>query len=224
MKGGATAAEAVVREGREFSTVGAPGRSGDAERGRIACHWRARFFGQRAASTYSSDFSRDGIEQHDQVARWNWRKITSEDPFAGIPEPDQLGSLPGDLELYYEDVYSLPRRERIDYARRAEKAALEADPRIKNSEGGSFDAAIGHKVLANSHGFVGEYRRSYCSVAAVPIAQDENGDMQRDYWYSVARNLGRLESPEQVARIAAERTMRRLGARKVKTDAGANRA
>src|SRR5205814_10672317 len=85
------------------------------------------------------------------------------------------------------------------------------------SDGGSFDAATGHKVLANSHGFVGEYRRSYCSVAAVPIAQSEDGAMQRDYWFSVARNLGRLESPERVGRVAAERTLRRLGARKVKT-------
>jgi len=72
-------------------------------------------------------------------------------------------------------------------------------------------------VLANSHGFVGEYQRSYCSVAAVPIAQSEDGAMQRDYWYSVARSLSRLESPEKIGRIAADRTLRRLGARKVKT-------
>ena len=111
----------------------------------------------------------------------------------------------------------MPGEERINYARRAEKAALDYDPRIKNSEGGSFDAATGHKVLANSHGFVGEYRRSYCSVAAVPIAQSENGAMQRDYWFSVARNLGRLDSPEEVGKIAAQRTLRRLGGRKVKT-------
>jgi PmbA protein len=71
--------------------------------------------------------------------------------------------------------------------------------------------------MANSHGFVGEYQRSYCSVSAVPIAQDENGNMQRDYWYSVSRTLGKLESPEEVGRIAAERTVRRLGARRVKT-------
>src|SRR5205823_791101 len=58
---------------------------------------------------------------------------------------------------------------------------------------------------------------SYCSVAAVPIAQAEDGSMQRDYWYSVARSLSRLESPEEVGRIAAERTLRRLGARKVAT-------
>ena len=93
-----------------------------------------------------------------------------------------------------------PGADRIDYARRAEKAALDFDPRIKNSEGGSFDAATGHKVLANSHGFVGEYKRSYCSVAAVPIAQTEDGGMQRDYWFSVARTLCKLESPEQVGK------------------------
>ncbi|HME35951.1 MAG TPA: TldD/PmbA family protein, partial [Candidatus Sulfotelmatobacter sp.] len=120
-------------------------------------------------------------------------------------------------DLYHEDVYSLPGPDRIDYARRAEKAALDFDARIKNSEGGSFDAATGHKVLANSHGFVGEYRRSYCSVSAVPIAQAENGAMQRDYWYSVARTLTKLDAPEKVGKIAAERTLRRLGARKAKT-------
>jgi PmbA protein len=64
---------------------------------------------------------------------------------------------------------------------------------------------------------VGEFRRSYCSVAAIPIAQDEKGGMQRDYWFSVARNLERLESPEHVGKVAAQRTLRRLGARKVKT-------
>src|SRR5438045_1011102 len=144
-------------------------------------------------------------------------RITSEDPYAGIPEPEQLGSIGGDLDLYSSDVYSLPGQERIAYARRAEKAALDYDPRIKNSDGGSFDAATGHKILANSHGFVGEYRRSYCSVAAVPIAQTESGGMQRDYWFSVARSMSRLESAEEVGRIAAQRTIRRLGARKAKT-------
>ena len=133
------------------------------------------------------------------------------------PNASQLGQLSGDLDLYHEDVYSLPGAERIEYARRAEKSALDFDPRIKNSEGGSFDAATGHRVLANSHGFVGEYRRSYCSLSAVPIAQTEDGGMQRDYWFAVARTLSKLESPEQVGRVAAERTLRRLGARKAKT-------
>jgi len=216
MKGGATAAEAVVREGSEFSTLV---RLGEVETlkeaGSRAIGVRI-FFGQRAASTSSSDFSPASLDQMIGAAL-ELARVTSEDPFAGIPEPGLLGAISGDLDLFYEDVYSLPSAERIAYARRAEKAALDADTRIKNSEGGSFDAAIGRKVLANSHGFVSEYQRSYCALAAVPIAQTDEGAMQRDYWYSVARSLGRLESPEHVGRVAAERTLRRLGARRAKT-------
>ena len=216
MKGGATAAECVVREGDEFSTLVRLGQVETLkESGSRAIGVRV-FFGQRAASTYSSDFSRAGLDRMLSSAL-ELAKITSEDPFGGIPPAEQLGQIAGDLDLYHEDVYSLPGPDRIDYARRTEKAALDFDARIKNSEGGSFDAATGHKVLANSHGFVGEYSRSYCSVAAVPIAQTEDGGMQRDYWFSVARMLKKLDAPEKVGRIAAERTIRRLGARRVKT-------
>ncbi len=213
---GATAAECVIREGDEFSTLVRLGQVETLKEAGSKSIGVRVFNGKRAASTHSSDFSREGLDRMLNSAL-ELAKITSEDPFAGIPEPDQLGSISGDLDLYSADVYSLPGEERIAYARRAEKAALDFDARIKNSEGGSFDAATGHKILANSHGFVGEYRRSYCSVAAVPIAQDDNGAMQRDYWYSVSRNLSKLEAPEHVGKVAAERALRRLGARKVKT-------
>ena len=216
MQDGASAAECVVRDGDEFSTVVRLGQVETLKEAGSRSIGVRVFFGQRAASTYSSDFSAAGIERMLKSAL-ELAKITSEDPYAGIPEAEKLGSLSGDLDLYHEDVYSLAGAERIDYARRAEKAALDTDPRIKNSEGGSFDAATGRKVLANSHGFVGEYRRSYCSVAAVPIAQDDAGNMQRDYWYSVARSLARLDPAEQVGKEAARRTLRRLGARKAKT-------
>jgi PmbA protein len=189
MEGGATAAEAVVREGDEFSAVV---RLGEVEKliesGSRILGVRV-FFGQRAASTYSSDFSREGLEKMVSAAL-ALARVTSEDPHAGLPEPAELGQLPGALDLYHEDVYSLSNPQRIDYARRAEKAALAADPRIQNSEGGSFDAATGRKALANSLGFAGEYRRSYCSVTAIPVARGEEG---------------------------SQRTLRRLGARKVKT-------
>ncbi len=216
MSGGATAAECVVREGDEFSTVVRLGQVETLkESGSRAIGIRV-FFGKRAASTYSSDFSREGLDRMLKAAL-ELARITSEDPFSGIPDSAELGAISGDLDLYYDDVYSLPGEQRINYARVAEKTALEYDPRIKNSEGGSFDAATGRKVLANSHGFVGEYRRSYCSSAAVPIAMDDRGNMQRDYWFSVARSLSRLESPEHIGKVAAQRTLRRLGARKVKT-------
>jgi PmbA protein len=216
MSSGASAAECVVREGDEFSTVVRLGQVETLkESGSRAIGVRV-FFGQRSASTFSSDFSRAGLDRM-LTSALELAKITSEDPNAGIPDAALLGSISGDLNLYYQDVYSLAGEQRIDYARRAEKAALDADPRIKNSDGGSFDAATGRKVLANSHGFTGEYRRSYCSSAAVPIAQDDAGNMQRDYWFSVSRSLSRLESPEHIGKVAAERTLRRLGARKVKT-------
>jgi PmbA protein len=174
------------------------------------------FLGKRAASTHTSDFSPEGVRQLVEGAL-ALARITSEDPHAGLPDPALLGSASGDLQLYFDDVYSLPTEERISQARRAEAAALSADPRIRNSEGGSFDAAHSHKVLVNSLGFSGEYKSSYCSLAAVPIAQVDGSAMQRDYWFSVARTLRKLESPEQVGRMAAERTLRRLGARKIKT-------
>jgi PmbA protein len=216
MKLGATAAECVARDGSEFSTVV---RLGEVETlkesGSKALGVRV-FMGNRTANTSTSDLSPEGVESMIKGAI-ELAKVTGEDPFSGIPEKSQLGQISGDLDLYYDDVYSLSTADRIDYARRAEKAATSADPRIKNSDGGSFDAATGRKVFANSHGFVGEYKRSYCSVSAVPIAEDDNGNMQRDYWYSVSRTLSKLDSPEEVGRIAAERTLRRIGARKVKT-------
>ncbi|MGE5322646.1 MAG: TldD/PmbA family protein [Actinomycetota bacterium] len=214
MKGGATAADAIVRDGTEFSTVVRMGEVESLKEADSRGVGLRVFLGKRAASTYSSDFSREGIDRLVRGAL-DLARVTSEDPNAGLPEPAELGSVQGDLKLYYDDVHSLPPEERIEYARRAERAALQADPRIKNSEGGAFDATTGRKVLANSLGFVGDYRRSYCSIMAVPIAQDENGAMQRDFWYSAARSLARLDSPESVGREAARRAVRRLGARKV---------
>ncbi len=216
MATGATGAEAVVQEGDEFSTVV---RLGEVETlkeaGSRALGVRV-FFGQRTASTYTSDFSLEGIERLVSSAR-DLAQITSKDPHADLPDAALLGQHSGEMNLFHADVYSLPGPERIDYARRAEKAALDFDSRIKNSEGGSFDASTSHRILANSLGFLGEYRRSFCSLVAVPIAQSEDGAMQRDYWYHMSRSLKALESPEHVGKVAAQRTLRRLGARKVKT-------
>ncbi len=213
---GASAVEAVATEGTEFSTTVRLGQVETLkEAGSKAVGVRV-FVGQSSASTYSSDLTPAGIRKMVESAI-ALARVTSADPLAGLPDPGELGKLEGDLGLYHDDVYSLSSEDRIDYARRAEKAAMSADARIVNSDGGSFDAAAGYKVLANSLGFVGDNRRSYCSVVAVPIAQLEGSAMQRDYWYSVSHSLKKLASPEEVGAIAAKRTLRRLGARKVKT-------
>ena len=216
MKAGATAADAIARDGNEFSTLVRLGEVETLKESGARALGLRLFVGKRVAATHTSDFSREGIEQLVSSAI-NLARATSEDPDGGLPDAASLGSLTQNLDLYYDDVYSLSTADRIDYARRAEAAAMSVDPRITNSDGGSFDAATGYKVLANSLGFVGEYRRSYCSVSAVPIAQSGGSAMQRDYWYSASRTLQKLESPEAVGRKAAERTLRRLGARKVAT-------
>ena len=216
MKAGASDAEAVIREGDEFSVNV---RMGEVETlkesGSRGLGLRV-FLGTRSASSSTSDLTADGIHQLVQGAL-ALAKVTEEDSFTGLPETAEFGSLPGDLHLFYQDVYSLDGPERIEWARRAEAAALAADPRITNSDGGSFDAATGRKIMANSRGFLGAYRTSYAGVSAAPLAMDANGHMQRDGWWSGARRLADLESPESIGKEAARRTLRRLGARRVAT-------
>jgi PmbA protein len=216
MKAGASDAEAVVREGDEFSVTV---RMGEVETlkesGSRGLGLRV-FMGKRTGSASTSDLTPDGIRQVVEGAV-ALAKITEEDPFMSLPETSEFGMVEGDLHLYFDDVYSLDGPQRIEWARRAEAAALAADARITNSNGGSFDAATGRKVLANSRGFVGGYRTSYAGVSAAPLAKDADGQMQRDGWWSGARRIGDLESPESVGKEAARRTIRKLGARRVPT-------
>jgi len=216
MKAGASDAESVAREGDEFSVNV---RMGEVETikesGSRGLGLRV-FLGNRSASTSTSDLTPDGIRQLVEGAM-ALAKVTEEDPFAGLPETAEFGSLAGDLHLYYEDVYSLSGAERIEWARRAEAAALAVDPRLTNSDGGSFDVSTGRKVLANSRGFLGGYRASFAGVSAAPVAMDEHGQRQRAGWSSSARSFALLESPEAVGQEAARRTLLRLGARRVPT-------
>jgi PmbA protein len=216
MKGGASDAEVVVREGDEFSVTVRMGNVETLkESGSRGLGLRA-FSGKRTGSASTSDLTPEGIRELVEGAL-ALAKLTEEDPFVGLPEAGEFGALPQDLRLYFDDVYSLSGPERIEWARRAEAAALASDPRITNSNGGSFDAATGRKVLANSRGFLGSYRSSYAGVSAAPLAVDANGHMQRDSWWSGARRIGDLESPESVGQEAARRTVRRLGARRMPT-------
>jgi len=216
VKAGASDAEAVAREGDEFSVNV---RLGEVETlkesGSRALGLRV-FLGKRSASTSTSDLTPEGIRLLVDGAL-ALVKVTEEDPLNGLPEREEFGAIQEDQHLYFEDVYSLSGPERIEWARRAEAAAVAADVRITNSDGGNFDAATGRKVLANSRGFVGSYRTSYAGVSAAPLAVDVNGTMQRDGWWSSARSFALLESPEAVGAEAARRTLRRLGARRVPT-------
>lgn len=212
---GATDAECTISEGSEFS---ASVRLGEIEQLKEAGSRAAGLrilIGKRTGSSYTSDLSREGIEQLVRAAI-ELAEITTDDPHVGLPEPEELGKIDTDLKLFCDDVAKLEPALKIDCARRAEAAAMGADPRITNSEGASFDSNIGRNVFANSRGFLGEYRTSSCSLSTVPVAKDGDS-MERDYWYTLARTFSGLEAPEEVGRIAASRALRRLGARKVDT-------
>jgi PmbA protein len=214
IRGGASAADVSVSEADEFSVTLRLGQIEKLKEAASKVLGLRIFRGIRSASSFSSDFTAGSLERlmERTLAMANF---TSEDPASGLPDEALLGRIEGDLGLYSEDVAGFSTEARIDYARRAEQAALSADPRIKNSEGARFGARVGRSAYANSLGFAGSYRSSYCAGYVVPVAED--GGMQRDYWYSVSRRRSALESPEAVGRKAAERTLRKLGGRKVAT-------
>jgi len=218
---GATDAEAVAVESEDF---GVNVRLGQVEQltesGSPALGLRVFFAdaaGQRTASTSTSDLSPEGVTRIIESAV-ELAKVTGADPFAGLPDRAAFGSNDvASLALYFNDVDAIPPAERIEIARRCEAAAMAFDTRIQNSSGADFDASSLHRVMVNSRGFTGEYRSSYCGFSVTPIAQDASGAMQRDFWYSSARTAKLLASPEEVGRKAAERALRRLGARPVMT-------
>jgi PmbA protein len=211
---GAGAADLLIAEGTEFSVTV---RKGDVETltnaGSKALGLRV-FVGKRTATAYTSDLSPPALEAlvRDTV---DLARATGEDPAAGLPE-EVVGAEEIDLGLHDSAVGSFPTDERIEWARRAEAAALGASREITNSQGGSFSANEASLTLANTLGFMGSYRSTSVSLSVVPVAE-RNGQMERDYWYTVGHGPGDLQRPEEVGRIAAERTLRRLGARKVPT-------
>lgn len=215
MDRGATDAECTMSEGQEFSArVRMRALETLQDAGSRSAGLRV-LIGKRVGSAYTSDLSSAGLRQMVDSAL-ALAAIATEDPFADLPDPSELGSLSGDLQLYSEEIHNVDTAARIQAALDAEEAALSADPRITNSDGAAFSAGSGERVFANSRGFLGSYRTSSCSLRATPVARQ--GDvMERDFWFSSARTPSKLESPAAIGRRAAERTVRRLGARKVPT-------
>jgi PmbA protein len=212
---GASDAECTLSEGEEFS-AGVRMRSLETlkDAGSRGAGLRV-LLGKHVGSSYTSDLSSEGVRKLVDSAL-EIAAISTDDPHAGLPDPSELGSLSGDLQLYSDDVSRIDTSQRIEQALQAEDAALSADPRITNSEGASFDAYSGERVFANSRGFLGSYRVSSCSLSTTPVAR-EGESMERDYWYSHARSYAKLESPAAIGRKAAHRALRRLGSRKVPT-------
>jgi PmbA protein len=173
------------------------------------------FFGNSSGSASTSDISKNSIEKLvDDTIRV--AKVTAQDPHGGLPEAAALARNLPDLDLSDETARGISVDEKIQIALDAENSALAYDPRISNSEGAEFSNQFGRVIYASSQGFSGEYSGSTFGHSVAPVAK-QNGTMQRDYWYSSNRKFAKLESPRSVGEKAAQRVLRRLGARKVKT-------
>jgi len=171
------------------------------------------FFGHSKASASTSDFSAAAITEAVEAA-CNIAKHTQADEAAGLADAALMATNIPDLSLYHP--WDIDVQQAIDLAAECELAGLEHDERISNSEGATFSSHSGHRVYANSHGFMGATQSSRHGLSCSLIAEDERG-MQREYWYDVARDKNDLSGARTIGLKAAERTLSRLGAGEVKT-------
>lgn len=172
------------------------------------------YAGKRRGSASTSDFSAQALRETVEAA-WHIARYTAQDDAAGLPDPEMLAMGPHpDLQLYHR--WDIGADEAAQLAIQAEQAARATSKLITNTDGASIDTFEGHFVLGNSAGFMGGYPYSRHTIGVSPIA-GKGDNMQRDYWYSSARDWRVLAKPEDVGRYAAERTLARLSARRIKT-------
>ncbi len=171
------------------------------------------YFGRHKASASTSNLDPEAIRKT-VAAACDIARYTSEDPCAGLAEAELMAAEMHELDLYHP--WGLDPQSVIDLALECENAALEYDPRIVNSEGASVDLNAGVSVYGNSHGFLQAQHKTRHSISCSVVGQSE-GNMQRDYWYDVSRRPDQLASARSIGETAAERTVRRLDASKLKT-------
>jgi PmbA protein len=171
------------------------------------------YFGKRKGSASTADLARaavlETVGKACAIARY-----TAEDPYAGLVEPEALARDIPDLDL--DHPWDVSPERAIEIARSCEAAGLAVDARVSNSEGGSVGSQRHSGVYGNSLGFLAGYSSTSHSVSCSLIAE-EGGEMQRDHWYTVARDPSDLEDAARVGRLAGERALARLGARRLTT-------
>lgn len=168
---------------------------------------------QRKGSASSTDLSPDAIARTVQAAI-DIARYTSQDPCAGPADKALLAFDAPDLDLLHPT--ELDADKAIELAACAEQTALQADKRITNTEGGSFNSHYGIRVFGNSHGMLQSYCSSRHSMSSCVVAE-VNGDMERDYAYTISRRFEDLKSPEWVGQECARRVLSRLSPRKLPT-------
>lgn len=210
---GASAAEAGLTVDNGLSVTA---RLGEVETVEFHCDQGLSitvYFGQRKGSASSNDLSAGSLKETVRAA-CSIARHASEDAFAGLPEKELLATEFPDLELAHP--WPLQTEQAIDLCIVCEDAARAYHAEISNSEGATVNSHEGTRVLGNSLGFLHGYRSTRHSlVCSVLAGRDAN--MQRDYWYSVSRDPAQLEAVTAVGEKAAQRAVRRLGARSLST-------
>ncbi len=171
------------------------------------------YFGQHKGSASTSNLDPGAIHKTVEAA-CNIAKYTSEDPCTGLADGDLMALQFADLDLYHP--WDISPEAVIEMALECENAALDLDDRIVNSEGASVDSNAGVSVYGNTHGFLQADHRTRHSISCAVVGESDSG-MQRDYWYEISRNPDHLASAKAVGLKAAERTLKRLDAQKLKT-------
>ncbi len=212
-KGGASACETDVSDGFGQNVTVRRGQVETIEYNRDKGLSVTVYVGQKRGHASTSDFSPQAISDT-VTAAFSIARHTAADDCAGLADPDLLAREFPDLELYFP--WDLPVEQAIELAQACEAAAFAVDKRITNSEGASVSLGESQFVYANSLGFMGGYPSSRHSISCAMIASHEDS-MQRDYWYSVARDASDLEHADAVGKKAGTRSVGRLGARKIAT-------
>ena len=172
------------------------------------------YFGQQKGHASSSDLSQQALKDTVEAA-CNIAKYTAKDEFCGLADANLMATETPGLDLYHP--WNISVEAAIEIAKTCEAAAFAVDrKRITNSEGAGVSNSESVFAYANSHGFVGGYPSSQHSISCSVIAEDGDA-MQRDYWYTNARDMTDMESAEYVGKLAGARTVRRLGAQSIST-------
>jgi PmbA protein len=212
-KGGATACETDISDGFGQNVTVRRSEVETIEYNRDKGLSVTVYIGQKRGHASSSDFSPQAVRET-VAAALSIASYTAADDCAGLADASLLAQEAPDLDLYFP--WALPVEQAIQLAKNCEAAAFAVDKHITNSEGASVSLGQSQFVYANSLGFMGGYASSRHSVSCAVIAS-RNNSMQRDYWYSVARDPLDLENAESVGRKAGQRTVARLGAKKINT-------
>lgn len=171
------------------------------------------YVGKRKGRASTADFSeqalRDTVKAAVDIARY-----TAEDDCAGLADAGLMASHIGDLDRYHE--WDLSTEDAVALAKECEQAALNSDVRIENSEGAAVQTGHYQYVYGNTHGFTAHQQGTRHSISCSVVAADAHG-MQRDYWYDAACRHQDMDSPAQIGKTAAERTLRRLDSKSIPT-------